>query len=90
MLAVGILLALLSVSFGAGYLTRHVISRRRRAEARIWTAYTQPEWLRPPAANRNDKVPPQGELGEMLARWNQRRRARLEASRTASREGRRS
>nr|WP_275171413.1 hypothetical protein [Bradyrhizobium sp. CSS354] len=77
MFAVLILSTMISVSFGAGYLTRDLISRRRRAEERRWAPYLQPRWLPTQPANRNEKESSQkGELGQMLTRWDQRARAR--------------
>ena len=71
-----ILLALLGLSFATGYFTRDYISRRRRERARVWKNYKEPAWLRP--AN-NNQAPPrqaQGDLGQMLNRWEERARAR--------------
>lgn len=76
-----LVLLLLLGSFGAGYLTRSMISRQRRAEARRWAPYTQPNWLPSDPANRNEKAPPaRGELGQMLARWHDRALSRRLAS----------
>ena len=75
--AIFVLFLLLLLSFGAGYLTRDIISRRRRAEARRWAPYTQPNWLPAHPANHNKKAHTlQGELGQMLNHWDQRARAR--------------
>jgi hypothetical protein len=71
-----ILFVLIGTAYGAGYLTRDFISRRRRAEARRWRGYAQPDW-RPAPANTNEIVPKTvGELGQMLDRWQRRARAR--------------
>nr|WP_239621752.1 hypothetical protein [Bradyrhizobium sp. I71] len=85
MLAVCVLLAMVSASFAAGYLTRDIVSRRRRAEARVWAPYTQPNRLSAPPANRNNKVQPQGELGQMLMRWERRKHAQMKSSPKSSR-----
>lgn len=78
MLAFVVMFLLLGIAFAAGYFTRDFVSRKRRAEARRWREYTQPDWL--PAAepaNTNEIVPPViGELGQMLNRWESRSRAR--------------
>jgi hypothetical protein len=73
--------ALLAIAFAAGYFTRDLISRKRRAEARRWREYTEPGWLRAAApANTNEvanaSAPATGELGQMLVRWESRARAR--------------
>jgi hypothetical protein len=80
------LIVLLGISFAAGYFTRELISHKRRAEARRWRAYEQPDWLDARApANTNEitatnkmaiPVPATGELGVMLDRWENRARAR--------------
>jgi len=44
-LAVVILVMLLAIAFVAGYFTRVYVSRKRRAEARRWRDYTEPDWL---------------------------------------------
>ena len=71
-----IFLALLGLSYAAGYYTRDYISRRRRERARVLKNYKEPEWLRP--ANTNHAPPKQahGDLGQMLNRWEERARAR--------------
>lgn len=79
MLASIVLFLLLSTSFGAGYLTRDLISRKRRAEARRWAPYVQPDWLPSQPANHNQTAPI-GELGQMLARWDERKRSRRPTS----------
>ncbi|WP_375313357.1 hypothetical protein WHZ77_09050 [Bradyrhizobium sp. A5] len=84
MLAVVALVIALVIAFAAGYVTRDLVSRKRRAEARRWREYTEPGWLRAAApantneaANTNAAVPPAtGELGQMLDRWENRARAR--------------
>ncbi|MGT2435267.1 hypothetical protein ACU4GH_04575 [Bradyrhizobium betae] len=86
MLAVVALVIALAIAFAAGYVTRDLVSRRRRAEARRWREYTEPGWLRANApANTNEvaaaqqtALPPtaNGELGQMLDRWERRARAR--------------
>ncbi|MCP3369609.1 hypothetical protein [Bradyrhizobium cajani] len=84
MLAVVALVILLGIAFAAGYFTRDLVSRKRRAEARRWREYTEPGWLRAAtpantnqAANTNAPAPPAtGELGLMLNRWESRARAR--------------
>lgn len=78
------LVILLSFAFAAGYFTRDYVSRKRRAEARRWREYTEPEWLSANApANTNEIVKAAtaapvttGELGLMLNRWESRARAR--------------
>lgn len=77
-LAVVALVIALAIAFAAGYFTRDLASRKRRAEARRWREYTEPGWLRAAApANTNEIVPPAtGELGQMLDRWESRARAR--------------
>ena len=76
MQGVVILILLLGIAFAAGYLTREIISRKRRAEARRWRG--EPEWLDAQApANANEiAAPATGELGLMLDRWETRARAR--------------
>lgn len=79
-----VLIVLLGIAFAAGYFTRDYISNKRRAEARRWREYTEPDWL--PAntpANTNEIVSAiptipvvSGELGQMLNRWETRARAR--------------
>nr|WP_249131935.1 hypothetical protein [Bradyrhizobium diazoefficiens] len=79
-----VLIVLLGVAFAAGYFTRDTISNKRRAEARRWREYSEPDWLPAnPPANTNDianaitAVPVvNGELGQMLNRWETRARAR--------------
>lgn len=74
-----ILIVLLGMAFAGGYLTRDLISRKRRAEARRWRGYAQPDWFdaKPPAnTNENPPVPTVGELGQMMNRWETRARAR--------------
>lgn len=85
-MGVVILIVLLGIAFAAGYVLRDLKSRRRRAEARRWSDYSEPDWLaaRPPAntneltaANRiAGPAPATGELGQMLDRWETRARAR--------------
>ncbi|MDN3278175.1 hypothetical protein QWJ07_28200 [Frankia sp. RB7] len=84
-MGVVVLIVLLGIAFAAGYFTRELISRKRRAEARRWRGYAQPDWVSAPAANTNEvtavnKMPPPipatGELGLMLSRWETRARAR--------------
>ncbi|MDH2404219.1 hypothetical protein QCM77_30340 [Bradyrhizobium sp. SSUT18] len=82
--AVVVLVLLLGIAFAAGYFTRDHVSRKRRAEARRWREYTEPDWLSANApANTNEvanagKVAT-GELGQMLDRWESRARARRTA-----------
>ena len=79
-----VLIVLLGAAFAAGYYTRDYISSKRRAEARRWREYTEPDWLSANApANTNEiasaitAVPVvNGELGQMLNRWETRARAR--------------
>jgi hypothetical protein len=79
-----VLVILLSFAFAAGYMMRDYVSRKRRAEARRWREYTEPDWLSANApANTNeimkaDAAAPAttGELGQMLNRWENRARAR--------------
>lgn len=83
-MGVAILISLLGIAFAAGYFTRDYMSRKRRAEARRWRDYTQPDWLRAAApantneiANTKAAAPAStGELGQMLDRWESRARAR--------------
>ena len=85
-MGVVILISLLGIAFAAGYFTRDYMSRKRRAEARRWREYTEPDWLRAAApantneiANTNQIVSlpaATGELGQMLDRWESRARAR--------------
>ncbi|MBB4361103.1 hypothetical protein GGD65_002125 [Bradyrhizobium sp. CIR18] len=84
MAGVIVLIVLLGIAFAAGYFTREFISNKRRAEARRWREYTEPDWLPANApANTNEiasaitAVPVvNGELGQMLDRWESRARAR--------------
>lgn len=84
MAGVVVLIVLLGIAFAAGYFTRDHISNKRRAEARRWREYTEPDWLPASApANTNEitstitAVPVvNGELGQMLNRWESRARAR--------------
>ncbi|HXH46287.1 MAG TPA: hypothetical protein VNK51_20920 [Bradyrhizobium sp.] len=84
MLAVVALVAALAIAFAAGYFTRDLISRKRRAQAQRWREYTEPDWLRAAApANTNEAAKSDavskvatGELGQMLDRWESRARAR--------------
>ncbi|MDD1531647.1 hypothetical protein C7U92_31995 [Bradyrhizobium sp. WBOS7] len=84
MAGVVVLIVLLGIAFAAGYFTRDHISNKRRAEARRWREYTEPDWLNANApANTNEitnaitAVPVvNGELGQMLTRWETRARAR--------------
>ncbi|OAF04268.1 hypothetical protein AYJ54_24455 [Bradyrhizobium centrolobii] len=78
MLGLVVLVGLIGIAFAAGYFTRGHVSRKRRAEARRWRNYTQPDWLHASApANTNEATPPAvGELGQMLDRWENRARAR--------------
>jgi hypothetical protein len=85
--AVVVLVLLLGIAFAAGYFTRDYVSRKRRAEARRWREYSEPDWLTANApANTNEiaiasKAAPvaTGELGQMLNRWESRARARRTA-----------
>jgi hypothetical protein len=80
-----VLLILLGMAFAAGYFTRDYISRKRR-EARRWRKYGEPDWLRAhQPANTNEAsaingmtppAPANGELGQMLDRWENRARSR--------------
>ncbi|MDA9437928.1 hypothetical protein XH98_02120 [Bradyrhizobium sp. CCBAU 51745] len=82
-----ILIVLLGIAFAAGYFLRDRQSRKRRAEARRWSDYAQPDWLNANApANTNDATAANqiahaatgelGQLGLMLDRWESRARAR--------------
>jgi len=81
-----ILIVLLGIAFAAGYFMRDMMSRKRRAEARRWSNYAQPDWLNANApANTNEVTANQiapaatgelGQLGLMLDRWQTRARAR--------------
>jgi len=82
-----ILIVLLGIAFAAGFFVRDLMSRKRRAEARRWSDYVEPDWLNAhPAANTNEVIvtnqiarPASGELGQlgqMLDRWETRARAR--------------
>jgi len=80
-----VLIVLLGIAFAAGYFTRDHISNKRRAEARRWREYSEPDWLSANApANTNEiaitaiTATPvvTGELGQMLTRWESRARAR--------------
>ena len=79
-----VLVILLAIAFAAGYYTRDHVSRKRRAEARRWRAYSEPDWLSANApANTNEIATAgtaapgaTGELGQMLNRWESRARAR--------------
>ena len=84
MAGVIVLIVLLGIAFAAGYFTREFISNKRRAEARRWREYIEPDWLPANApANTNEiasaiaAIPVvTGELGQMLNRWESRARAR--------------
>lgn len=84
MAGVIVLIVLLGIAFAAGYFTREYISNKRRAEARRWREYAEPDWLSANApANTNEiasaitAIPVvSGELGQMLNRWETRARAR--------------
>nr|WP_249797697.1 hypothetical protein [Bradyrhizobium sp. 199] len=77
------MVVLLGVAFAAGYFTREFISNKRRAEARRWREYNEPDWL-PANAPANTNIASAvtaipvvtGELGQMLDRWETRARAR--------------
>ena len=79
-----VLVVLLAIAFAGGYFTREHVSRKRRAEARRWREYTEPDWLSANTpANTNEIALPgtgvpvvNGELGQMLNRWESRARAR--------------
>ena len=86
-MGVVILIVLLGIAFAAGYFVRDLKSRKRRAEARRWSDYGEPDWLSAgPPANTNEVTaanqiarPATGELsqlGLMLDRWESRARAR--------------
>lgn len=85
-MGVVVLIVLLGIAFAAGYVARELISQKRRAEARRWRGYAQPDWLNANApANTNDVTATNemarptavtGELGLMLNRWESRARAR--------------
>lgn len=76
---IAILVLLLCIAFAAGYFTRDYMSRKRRAEARQWKGYLEPNWPRP--ANTNQVVSgATGELGRMLGRWESRLRNRRSQS----------
>ena len=85
-MGVVILIVLLGIAFAAGYFMRDMMSRKRRAEARRWSNYAQPDWLNANApANTNEVTANQiapavtgelGQLGLMLDRWQTRARAR--------------
>ena len=50
-----ILIVLLGIAFAAGYFLRDLQSRKRRAEARRWSDYAEPDWLSANApANTNE------------------------------------
>ncbi|WP_369726671.1 hypothetical protein [Bradyrhizobium sp. LLZ17] len=72
------LIVLLGIGFAGGYFTRDFVSRKRRAEARRWREYMQPDWLPAAAAANTNEIalPATGELGQMLDRWESRARAR--------------
>jgi hypothetical protein len=70
-----VLLVVLAGSFAVGYLTRECVSHKRRAEARIWRAYSAPEG--PLAANTNERPSAvKVDLGPMLYRRESRARER--------------
>ena len=83
---VAVLIILLAIAFASGYVLRDLMSRQRRAKARRWRGYVQPDWLNAqPPANTNEvtvvnqmtaPVPATSELGQMLDRWENRARAR--------------
>lgn len=85
-MGVVVLIVLLGIAFAAGYFTHELVSQKRRAEARRWRGYAQPDWLNANApANTNEvtaankitpPAPVTGELGLMLNRWETRARAR--------------
>ncbi|MET4800278.1 hypothetical protein ABIA96_002847 [Bradyrhizobium sp. LB11.1] len=84
-----VLVILLGIAFAAGYFTRDHMSRKKRAQARRWRDYVEPDWLHAgPPANTNEvtvtnqmpqPAPATGELGQMLGRWENRARARRTA-----------
>ncbi|MHB0769088.1 hypothetical protein [Bradyrhizobium sp. 5.13L] len=84
MVQIVVLVILLAIAFAAGYYTRDHVSRKRRAEARRWREYAEPDWLQANApANTNDMAKAgaaapvaTGELGQMLNRWESRARTR--------------
>lgn len=86
MQGVVVLVMLLGIAFAAGYFTRDYKSRKKRAEARRWRDYVEPDWLRASQpANTNEvtatnqmatPAPAHGELGQMLDRWENRARGR--------------
>ncbi|SCB46933.1 hypothetical protein GA0061098_101224 [Bradyrhizobium shewense] len=84
MAGVIVLIVLLGIAFAAGYFTREFISNKRRAEARRWREYTEPDWLPAKAPANTNEIPSAitaipvvaGELGQMLNRWESRARAR--------------
>ncbi|MET4386654.1 hypothetical protein ABIB73_002399 [Bradyrhizobium sp. F1.4.3] len=79
MQGIAVLIVMLGIAYAAGYFTRDFKSRKRRAHARRWRDYTQPDWLRPSVpANTNETLSPVvvGELGQMLDRWESRARSR--------------
>jgi hypothetical protein len=72
-----VLIALLVLAFAAGYFTRDYISRRRREHARIWRNYIVEGPLTPANTNTEFRANrPNGDLGQMLERWDSRARAR--------------
>ena len=79
-----VLIVLLAAAFAAGYYTRDYISSKRRAEARRWREYAEPDWLNANAPANNNEIASaitavpvvNGELGQMLTRWETRARAR--------------
>jgi hypothetical protein len=75
-----LILVLAALSFGAGYLARSMVSRRRREEFRKWAPYTEAGFL-PHANNNAPRAPePTGDLGQMLSRWEERARSRKRAA----------
>ncbi|MDA9531978.1 hypothetical protein [Bradyrhizobium sp. CCBAU 25338] len=84
MVQIVVLVFILAIAFAAGYFARDYVSRKRRAEARRWREYSEPDWLHANApANTNELAKagtaapvPTGELGQMLGRWESRARAR--------------
>lgn len=79
-----VVIVLLGIAFAAGYFTRQHISNKRRAEARRWREYSQPDWLSANAPANTNEIPNamtpipvvNGELGQMLTRWESRARTR--------------
>jgi hypothetical protein len=72
-----ILIALLALAFAAGYFTRDYISRQRHERARALKNYIVDE--PPTPANTNAEFrgnKPNGDLGQMLQRWDSRAKAR--------------